>query len=47
MASEAKLEDILAEDISILDSNLVLIGRQVPTAFGNSCRCASRRPRGK
>ncbi len=34
MPSEGKLEDIIAEDISILDPNLLLIGRQVPTSFG-------------
>lgn len=34
MDYEGRLEDILTEDISILDSNLFLIGRQVPTAFG-------------
>ncbi|MFQ5480943.1 MAG: endonuclease NucS domain-containing protein [Thermodesulfobacteriota bacterium] len=34
MPSEKRLEDILAEDISILDPNLLLIGRQVHTSFG-------------
>ena len=34
MPSEEKLEDIIAEDISILDPNLLLIGRQVTTSFG-------------
>jgi len=34
MSSEERLEDILAGDISILDPNLLLIGRQVPTSFG-------------
>ncbi len=34
MPSESRLEDILAGDISILDPNLLLIGRQVPTAYG-------------
>jgi hypothetical protein len=34
MPTEEKLENVLAEDISILDPNLLLIGRQVPTAFG-------------
>lgn len=32
--SEHRLEDILADDLSILDPNLLLIGRQVPTAYG-------------
>lgn len=32
--TEKKLEDILAKDISILGQNLLLIGRQVSTAFG-------------
>lgn len=31
---EERLEDVLAADISILDPNLLLIGRQVPTAYG-------------
>src|SRR6056297_2832126 len=31
---EEKLEDILAADLSILDSRLLLIGRQVLTGFG-------------
>jgi len=35
LPSEGRLEEILAEDISILDPNLLLIGRQVPTTFGN------------
>jgi len=30
--AECKLEEILADDLSILDPNLLLIGRQVPTA---------------
>lgn len=34
IASEQKLEDFLAADIAILDENLLLIGRQVPTAYG-------------
>jgi len=29
MPSEERLEDILSDDISILDSNLILIGRQM------------------
>jgi hypothetical protein len=34
LESEAKLEDILNNDISLLSSDLMLIGRQVPTAHG-------------
>ncbi len=34
MPSESQLEGILAQDMSILDPKLLLIGRQVPTAFG-------------
>ena len=34
MPSEERLEAILTDDISILDPNLLLIGRQVPTSFG-------------
>lgn len=34
MDSESKLEDILAQDISIINPNLFLIGRQVPTTYG-------------
>ncbi len=33
MPTERQLEDIVAADISILDPALLLIGRQVPTAF--------------
>ena len=33
MDSEERLEDMIAEDISILDLNLLLIGRQVQTAY--------------
>ncbi len=32
--SEAKLEDVLADDLSLLSPDLMLIGRQIPTAFG-------------
>jgi len=32
--TETRLEEILAEDISIMDPDLLLIGRQVPTAYG-------------
>ncbi|QDT34017.1 endonuclease NucS domain-containing protein [Thalassoglobus polymorphus] len=34
METEQRLEDVLFKDLSILDPNLLLIGRQVPTAFG-------------
>jgi len=34
MTSEERLEDILMDDISILDPNLMLIGRQIRTSFG-------------
>ena len=34
MESEGQLEDILARDIGVADPNLLLIGRQVPTAHG-------------
>ncbi len=34
METEKRLEDILAEDLSIVDPDLLLIGRQVPTRFG-------------
>ena len=34
MATEKRLEEVLAKDLSILDPELLLIGRQVPTAFG-------------
>jgi hypothetical protein len=34
ISSEERLEDILANDISILDPSLLIIGRQVPTSFG-------------
>jgi len=34
MPTEKQLEDILANNISILDQNLLLIGRQVSTAYG-------------
>lgn len=32
--TEKRLEDVLASDLSILEPNLLLIGRQVPTAYG-------------
>lgn len=34
LESESKLEEILEQDISILDPDLFVIGRQVPTSFG-------------
>lgn len=34
MQAESKLEHVLFADISIIDPNLLLIGRQVPTAYG-------------
>ena len=34
METEKRLEDVLAKDLSILDPDLLLIGRQVPTAYG-------------
>ncbi len=34
METESLLEDIIAQDITIIDPNLLLIGRQVPTTFG-------------
>ena len=34
LEAEKKLESILDEDISIIDPDLMIIGRQVPTSFG-------------
>ena len=34
MDSESRLEQVLADDVSVIDPNLLLIGRQVPTAYG-------------
>lgn len=34
MDSENRLESVLADDITVVDPGLLLIGRQVPTAFG-------------
>ncbi|MCG2787222.1 MAG: endonuclease NucS [Anaerolineae bacterium] len=34
METEKKLESILAEDVTIIDKGLMLIGRQIPTAYG-------------
>ena len=34
METEKRLEETLVNDISILDTNLLLIGRQVPTDYG-------------
>ena len=32
--TESKLEDTLVKDLSILSPKLMLIGRQIPTAYG-------------
>jgi hypothetical protein len=34
MDTEHRLEELLAEDITVVDPELLLIGRQVPTAYG-------------
>lgn len=34
LESERRLEDILADDISIINPDILLIGRQVPTSYG-------------
>lgn len=34
MEAEKKLESVLDKDISVIDSSLMVIGRQVPTSFG-------------
>jgi len=34
MNSENRLETVLADEIAVVDTDLLLIGRQVPTAFG-------------
>jgi hypothetical protein len=34
MDAESRLEEVLADDITIADPNLLLIGRQVPTSYG-------------
>jgi len=34
MDSENRLETVLADDVAVIDPDLLLIGRQVPTAFG-------------
>ncbi len=34
MDSEDRLEEVLAQDTNIIDPNLILIGRQVPTDYG-------------
>lgn len=34
MDAESRLEQVLADDITIADPNLMLIGRQVPTSYG-------------
>lgn len=45
--SEKRLEDILCEDSSILDEDLLLIGRQVPTDFGKYIDMLGIDPTGK
>lgn len=45
--SEKRLEDILCEDLSILDSDLLLIGRQVPTGYGKYIDMLGIDPTGK
>ena len=47
MPDEAKLEDILATDLGIVDPNLLLIGRQVPTAHGKFIDLLALDPDGK
>ena len=47
MPDEAKLEDILATDLAIVDPNLLLIGRQVPTAHGKFIDLLAIDPDGK
>ena len=34
LEQEAVLQQIIADDISVVDSRLMVIGREVPTAFG-------------
>jgi len=34
ISSELTLEDALTQDLSILSPDLMLIGRQIPTAYG-------------
>ena len=34
MDSESRLETVLADDVAVVDPDLLLVGRQVPTAFG-------------
>src|SRR5438309_250243 len=34
LSSESKLEEVLSKDIAVLDPSLMVLGRQVPTAFG-------------
>ncbi|WP_342678866.1 DUF91 domain-containing protein [Methanofollis sp. UBA420] len=45
--SEKRLEDILCEDLSILDDDLLLLGRQVPTGFGKYIDMLGIDPTGK
>src|SRR6266511_3294804 len=32
--AESKLEDLIAKDVSVLSPQLMLVGRQIPTAYG-------------
>ncbi len=45
--SEQRLEDLLAHDLGVADPNLLLIGRQVPTAFGKFIDLLAIDPDGK
>lgn len=47
MPDEGKLEDIIAADLSIVDPNLLLIGRQVPTDFNKLIDLLALDPDGK
>lgn len=47
MPTEGRLETLLAADISIVDTNLLLIGRQVPTAHGKFVDLLAMDPDGK
>ncbi|WOF16023.1 DUF91 domain-containing protein [Methanoplanus sp. FWC-SCC4] len=45
--SEKRLEDVLSSNISILDDNLLIIGRQTPTIFGKYIDLLGIDPEGK
>lgn len=47
MPDESKLEGIIASDISVVDPNLLLIGRQVPTEYGKLIDLLAIDPDGK